>query len=65
MFNNGAGLTAADDSLPKRLKTEAFTEGPSAGVVVQLDEMLPRYYEARGWSPEGQPTPEKLAALRV
>ena len=65
LFNNGAGFTAADDSLPKRLKTEPFTEGPSAGVVVHLDEMLPRYYEARGWSPEGHPTPEKLAALRI
>ncbi len=65
LFNNGAGFTAADDSLPKRLTAEAHTEGPSAGVVVQLDEMLPRYYEARGWTPEGRPTPEKLAALRV
>jgi aldehyde:ferredoxin oxidoreductase len=65
LFNNAAGLTAADDSLPKRLLNEPFDEGPSAGVVVHLDEMLPRYYEARSWSPEGEPSPEKLAALRI
>ena len=65
LFNNKAGLTADDDTLPKRLLKEAFTEGPSAGVVVQLEEMLPRYYAARGWTAEGQPTPEKLAALRI
>ena len=65
LFNNKAGLTADDDTLPKRLLKEAFTEGPSAGVVVHLEEMLPRYYAARGWTAEGQPTPEKLAVLRI
>jgi aldehyde:ferredoxin oxidoreductase len=27
--------------------------------------MLAEYYRLRGWDPEGRPTAEKLAALRV
>lgn len=63
LFNLKAGLTKADDNLPKRLLKEAHVEGPSAGVTVQLDQMLPVYYKERGWDAEGVPTPEKLAEL--
>ncbi len=63
LWNLRAGLTKADDSLPKRLLKEPFAEGPSKGVTVQLDVMLPIYYESRGWDPEGVPTPEKLTEL--
>ncbi len=55
-FNNAAGFTKADDSLPKRLKTEAAQTGGSKGSVSHLDEMLPKYYAARGWDAEGRPT---------
>lgn len=63
LFNLDAGLTKADDSLPKRLLKTAHTSGPSAGVVVQLEQMLPIYYAERGWNTEGVPTAEKLAEL--
>ena len=63
LFNLRAGLTKADDSLPKRLLKEAHESGPSAGVTVQLDQMLPVYYQTRGWDSEGVPTREKLAEL--
>ena len=63
LWNLRAGLTKADDNLPKRLLSEPFKKGPSAGVVVQLDAMLPEYYAARGWTPDGIPTTEKLAEL--
>ena len=63
LFNLKAGLTKADDTLPKRLLKEAHKEGPSKGVVVQLDKMLPVYYRERGWDEEGIPTAEKLAEL--
>lgn len=63
MFNLDAGLTKADDNLPKRLLKEAHKSGPSAGVTVKLDQMLPIYYETRGWDEEGIPTAEKLAEL--
>ncbi len=55
-FNNAAGFTKADDSLPKRLLTEAAKTGPAKGKVSMLPQMLPKYYEARGWDPEGRPT---------
>ena len=63
LFNLKAGLTKADDTLPKRLLKEPFKSGPSAGVTVDLDAMLPIYYETRGWDEEGVPTAEKLTEL--
>jgi aldehyde:ferredoxin oxidoreductase len=63
LWNMKAGLTAADDNLPKRLLKDAHKSGPSAGVTVHLDQMLPIYYEQRGWTPAGVPTREKLMEL--
>lgn len=62
-FNNAAGFTAKDDSLPKRLLTEAAKTGPGKGMVSKLPEMLPKYYAARGWDPEGKPTAETKKRL--
>ena len=55
-FNNAAGFTKADDNLPKRLLTEAAKTGSGKGVVSKLPEMLPKYYDVRGWDSEGRPT---------
>ena len=33
------------------------------GLVIGLDKMLDRYYDLRGWTRNGLPTPEKLKAL--
>ncbi len=55
-FNNAAGFTAKDDSLPKRLLTEPAKTGPAKGKVSMLAQMLPKYYEVRGWDVEGRPT---------
>jgi aldehyde:ferredoxin oxidoreductase len=55
-FNNRAGFTAKDDSLPKRLLEEACKTGPAKGKVNMLAEMMPKYYSARGWDTEGRPT---------
>ena len=63
VWNLRAGLTKADDSIPKRLIKQAHKQGPSAGVTVNLDAMLPDYYQERGWDKEGVPTAEKLAEL--
>ncbi len=62
-FNNRAGFTEKDDSLPKRLLSEAAKTGPSKGKVSMLPEMLPKYYEARGWDAQGRPTAETKARL--
>ena len=64
-FNNAAGFTAKDDSLPKRLLTEAAKTGASKGMVSKLPEMLPKYYAARGWDTEGRPTAETKARLSL
>lgn len=63
LWNLKAGLTKADDTLPKRLLNEGHKKGPSEGVTVDLDKMLPIYYEERGWDENGVPKPEKLAEL--
>jgi aldehyde:ferredoxin oxidoreductase len=63
LFNLAAGLTAADDTLPPRLLTEPVESGPAKGKVSKLPEMLPQYYEVRGWTAEGVPTTEKLVSL--
>jgi len=62
-FNNRAGLTAKDDSLPKRLLTEPAKTGPAKGKVNELAKMLPKYYEVRGWDKEGRPTAETKKRL--
>ncbi len=62
-FNLAAGLTAADDKLPKRLLTEAAKTGPAKGRVNDLGKMLPEYYELRGWSTDGRPTAATLQRL--
>lgn len=63
VFNNAAGFTRADDSLPPRLLHEPLELGMSQGQVVELDRMLDEYYRARGWDDQGRPTAAKLAEL--
>jgi len=63
VFNNAAGMTRADDSLPPRITSEPLTEGASKGHVVDLQPMLDEYYQIRGWDSQGRPTPEKLREL--
>jgi aldehyde:ferredoxin oxidoreductase len=62
-FNNRAGFTAKDDSLPPRLLNEPCKTGGSKGKVSMLAEMLPKYYSARGWDAEGRPTADTKTRL--
>ena len=62
-FNLEAGFTGKDDTLPKRLLKEAAKTGPAEGKVSGLKEMLPEYYELRGWDEGGVPTAETLQRL--
>ncbi len=63
IYNLKAGLTAADDTLPNRLLEDAIPSGPSEGKVNLLSEMLPKYYQARGWDEKGVPTAGKMSEL--
>ncbi|WP_153147441.1 aldehyde ferredoxin oxidoreductase family protein [Dechloromonas sp. H13] len=62
-FNLAAGLSAKDDDLPPRLKTEPAKSGPAKGLVNGLDKMKPEYYKVRGWTPDG--VPEKATLERL
>jgi len=64
-FNNRAGLTSKDDTLPKRLTTEPARTGPAKGKVNGLAKMLPEYYVLRGWDPEGRLTAATRARLKL
>ncbi len=64
-FNLRAGLTAADDSLPKRLLETPAPSGTAKGRVCELELMLKEYYALRGWSPQGVPTQQTLERLAL
>ncbi|KOA19408.1 putative oxidoreductase YdhV [Clostridium homopropionicum DSM 5847] len=63
IFNLKAGIDSSQDTLPKRLLQDPIPEGPTKGYVHKLSELLPQYYEVRGWSKEGIPTEETLKKL--
>ena len=65
LFNLGAGLTAADDTLPERLLKDPAPSGTAKGKVSELSKMLPEYYELRGWTKDGVPTNETLSRLNL
>ena len=62
-YNNLAGLREGSDSLPERFLKEP-AEGPAAGSVCHLDEMLQDYYTLRGWE-DGVVTEAKLIELGI
>jgi aldehyde:ferredoxin oxidoreductase len=64
-FNLRAGMTADQDTLPKRLLKDAANVGPAKGRVNDLGKMLPEYYELRGWTPEGQIKAETRSRLAL
>ena len=43
--------------------TEAVKTGPAKGLVSKLPEMLPKYYEIRGWDTGGNLTSATRAKL--
>jgi len=65
LFNLRAGLTSADDTLPERLLKCPIQTGPSKGEVNRLHEMLPEYYQLRGWDTQGVPTEAKMQELAL
>ena len=64
-YNLKAGIDPSQDTLPKRLLNDPIPDGPSKGNVTRLDEMLPKYYEIRGWTEKGIPKPETLEKLGI
>lgn len=63
LYNVRLGISRKDDTLPFRhltLKRQGKGITPN---LPPLGQMLSEYYEYRGWSEEGIPTPEKLKEL--
>jgi aldehyde:ferredoxin oxidoreductase len=63
MFLIKAGCGPEWDTLPYRMLHEPLPDGPARGKVVELDKMLPEFYQKRGWDEKGYPTKEKLIEL--
>jgi aldehyde:ferredoxin oxidoreductase len=50
-----------EDRSPKRFTQEPMPDGPNKGTVFPEAELIPRYYQVRGWDREtGFPLPEVL-----
>lgn len=51
-FWNRLMVGRMEDTLPDRYTKEPMPEGPNKGTVFPYDELLPKYYEVRGWDRE-------------
>ena len=58
------GLTAKDDTLPKRL-TDEPQDPNDPTTKVPLDRLKREYYRARGWTQDGIPTERTLKKLKL
>jgi aldehyde:ferredoxin oxidoreductase len=63
LINMKLGITGEGDTLPQRFLTEPRPSGGAEGVLPDLALMMGDYYRARGWTADGVPTEERLAAL--
>jgi aldehyde:ferredoxin oxidoreductase len=63
LFNIKAGMGRKDDTLPDRMLHTPAPSGTAKGQVAKLEEMLPEYYEMRGWDEEGEPRGQTLTRL--
>lgn len=62
-FSMAAGVEK--DTPPPCLLREELPSGPAKGKVAELQVMLADYYEARGWTAEGDPTDAIFQELRL
>ena len=63
LYNVRLGISRKDDSLPFRSLTFKRMGKGLTPNLPPLGQMLSEYYEYRGWSEDGIPTPEKLKEL--
>jgi len=65
LWNLKSGFTAKDDTIPERLLKDPLPSGGAKGHVSKLSQMLPEYYQLRGWDKSGVPTEKKLKELAL
>lgn len=66
LFNLRAGLTAADDTLPKKILERPLEEGAQAGKVFSHEDLtkaMQSYYRLRSWNEQGVPSEQKRIDL--
>ncbi|MDW8145744.1 MAG: aldehyde ferredoxin oxidoreductase C-terminal domain-containing protein [Roseiflexaceae bacterium] len=56
---------AGRDALPHRWTEEPLEDGPAAGKLPRLNEMLAEYYRRHGWDEQGRPSEARLAELEI
>jgi aldehyde:ferredoxin oxidoreductase len=54
-MNIDFGVTAAQDTLPRRFTHEPLKKGASKGQVVPVERLVKDYYKAKGWDVQGVP----------
>jgi aldehyde:ferredoxin oxidoreductase len=65
-FNVREGLTRKDDTLPERFLKVPMPDGAAKGEIIELEPMVDRYYELRGWDKDkGFQTEKKLLELKM
>ncbi|MCQ4635586.1 aldehyde ferredoxin oxidoreductase family protein [Anaerovorax odorimutans] len=65
-FNQREGFDRKNDTVPKRVVTEALQNGPAKGQVIPqevFDDMLSQYYDVMGWDENGMMPEELIASL--
>ncbi len=66
LYNARLGVTREDDQLPHRILTLQKRGEDLPNIPPEaFEKMLDEYYEVRGWSPDGLPTPETLHTLEL
>ena len=63
LFNLREGFTRSDDTLPKRFLKEPLPGPNGEPEVVDIDLLLDKYYQARGWTLDGVPLEPTLSRL--
>jgi aldehyde:ferredoxin oxidoreductase len=64
LYNVRLGVTRTDDQLPHRILNLKKRGDDLPNIPPEaFKKMLDEYYEVRGWTPDGLPTPETLSAL--
>ena len=64
-FNLAAGISPAEDTLPPRFFDEELPDGAQKGAVSKTRELLPEYYEIRGWNSDGTISETRLKELGI
>lgn len=63
-FNLEAGILPEEDKLPERFD-DPLPDGPQKGISTKYREILPEYYEIRGWQEDGWISDQKLKEMKI